>query len=179
MKSKKTVSAKDQISGEFYISKKVLNPLQNIYPRYKGHHCSNRKEQRKEVKNILLPWMMDFVKTRLTWRKMPKYYHNENRITLTQHFIGRHYPSIIWKGNKQIKKNVLYKPNNTGKLIIDTIKTEKPGFTEIEIFDTLISVIYKNRIDHYSVKLKPFKNTIPVKEDAVSLWDKISERVQV
>lgn len=178
MNTKKSSVPKDQMDQNTYQYNKTVDPLQNKFPRWKGGKHSIKKEQRPEVKETLLPWMEDFVKTRLKWKKLPKMYQNDTRTTLIQHFVGKHYPSMVWKGGKQVKKNIWYKPNATGKKIIDAIKAEMPCFEENEILDTLIQVMYKHRIDHYSIALKPFVNTRP-DQKAVSIWDRISENVQV
>lgn len=160
-----------------YMYNKKLDPLQDKYPHWKGRWSDN-KEKRPEVKEILLPFIKNFINERCKWNKLPKMYCNDARTVITQHFIGRYYPSLVYINGKNVKKKVWYKPISACKNIIDTIKEEIQGFTESEILDMLICVMYKNRIDHYSLKLKPFVNTKP-DERAVSMWDKISENVQV
>ena len=173
----KKTSSKNKVEND-YLYQKTLDPLQNKYKRWKGDHWADKKSKRKEVTEILVPWMEDFVKTRLSWKKLNKMFCNDTRGILIQHFIGKSYPSHVLRNGKQTKTKIWYKPSAGGKLVMDTIKKEIQGFTETELVNTLINILYKNHIDHYSIKLKPFVNTRPDK-NAISLWDKISENVQV
>lgn len=181
-KKKSVIKKKDHSAGysvSAYNQSKKVDPLADKYPRYKGGKWSLKTPDREEVRNELYPFIEDFVKTRIKWRKMPKLYHNDSRLTLTQFFIGKEYPSLVWRNGKQVKKMIKYAPSAQGKLIFDTLREEiDERFSTAEVLNTLIGIIYKNRIDHYTLSLKPFVNTKPDTK-AVSIWDKISENVQV
>jgi hypothetical protein len=158
----KKKSTSDWITRDYINRKKRgADPLQNMRPRPKGVYRIMENE-RQEVKNILYPFIEDFLKIRLYSKKMPKTTCNDRRTYIVEYF-------------KESPQN----PNKVGPVIIDTIFEETEGkFTKEEITNTLINKIYQHKIDYLHFAFKNFVSQVN-KSESLSLWNKISEPCHV
>jgi|ERR1035437_387187 hypothetical protein len=158
-----------------YITKKYLrakneysNPLLNMMPRPKGVFRVMVNE-RQEVKDILYPFVNDFIHNRLTFKKMSHKMANDKRVYLVEFFTEKKRKSNV---KKPIKKPI----TKFGVTVVNMIVLEtQEQFTREEIINTLINIIYKNRLDYLSFMFKKFVNSWVDKNQSLSLWDKISE----
>ena len=148
---------------QYYLNQKrvKVDPLRDVSPRRKGVYTL-KKEERKEVREILYPFIHNFIATNISFKKMPKMCQNDVRSCLVNYF------------NSKFKNTT---GSNIMKLIVEKTNNQ---FTQDEILNTLISIIYKNRLDYLSFiikKGKPVEMEKPAEK--ISLWDKISEHSHV
>jgi hypothetical protein len=153
----------DRITRDYLNKKKRKDdPLRNVRPRPKGVYRV-MKNERQEVKDILYPFIENFIKTRLLTKKMPKNMCNDKRVYLIEYF------------NKDIEI-----PNKLGPQIVNAILigTENK-FTKEEIINTMINKIYQYRIDYLYLDFKYCVNSSDDENEFLSLWNKISESCHV
>lgn len=146
------------------MKKRKINDLDEVRPRRKGIFTLKINE-RQEVKDVLYPYIKDFIFSRLSFRKMPPKSQNDPRKALMCYFtLEKSYPM--------------------GKLIINLIIQEtEEKFTKDEIINVLINTIYRYHIDYLSFIFKSHSHMSKTnkidKQKATSIWDKISEITHV
>ena len=143
-----------------YNKKNKVNPLANTRPR-KGVRRIVENET-PEVRNILYPFIREYISSRLCYRKMPKKSSNDRRNYLLEYF-----------GKVKSK----YTNSLTGTTMVEQIFVEnEEKFTKDEIINTLINIIYQQKLDYLSFRFREHIKTTTDKSESLSLWSKFSEK---